>query len=104
AVRGGVHDQREIFRTAIAKRTNEDVRKAGAAKARYEDRRPIGNISQRLGGTRDTLVDRHCDSVLLVRPNITSPAECKPNVLPSVTPPSCPRTRSPCPTSRFPRQ
>src|SRR5215813_8534872 len=64
AVRGGVHDQREIFRTAITKRTNEDVRKAGAAKARYEDRRPIGNISQRLGGTRDTLVDRHCDSVL----------------------------------------
>ena len=48
-VRGRVHDQREIFWTAIAKRANEDIRKAGAAEARYEDRRPIGNISQRLG-------------------------------------------------------
>src|SRR5262249_13466862 len=89
AVGGGVHDQREIFRTTIAQRTNENIWKAGATKARYEDRRPIGNIGQRLGGARDPLVDRHCDPVSL---------------FPTLIPASCPRSGSPCPTSRSPRQ
>src|SRR5207249_3708077 len=78
AVRGGVHDQGEIFRSAVAQRTNEDVRKAGAAKARYENRRPIGNISQRLCSARNTLVDRHCHSVLHASSGYRSGAAASP--------------------------
>ena len=60
AVRGRVHDQGQVFRAAIAQRADQDVGKTGAAEARYEDRRAVRHIGERLGRGRGTLVDRHC--------------------------------------------
>ena len=56
---GRVHDQRQVFRSAVAERADQEVRKAGAAEARYENGGAVRDIGERLGSICNTLVDGH---------------------------------------------
>jgi hypothetical protein len=54
-----VYDERQLFWTAIAKGTDQDVGKSGTAKARYENGRSIHNVGESLCCGASSFVDRH---------------------------------------------